>query len=226
VNLTRREVSQQVVNLINKGLSFIPNTGEIEKQVSSSLPTDVAHFQNKIRWKLHHYEKASAGEAKEKDPAVEARLATWPSPWQPSGREAPHQREGPVKLLCKAASRLLSTKRLSVPTKTPNTSKETLKKLIDLASSPEVIFVEVDKGSGAVLMERGELERKMDEEILADGESYEELDHDPTDELLSLYMVGYISAPEGKILGIVFGRAEVPKSGPPSVGGSAVRDFW
>jgi hypothetical protein len=183
VNLTERDVPEDVKNLINKGLSFIPNTGEVEKEVKSSVPTDVARFGNNIRWKQYHYEKDENGETRTKDPAVEARLKTWPTPWQPSGREAPRQREGPIKILCEAAERLLSLKKLAVPTPTANTSKETLEKLLNLASDPEIVFVEADKGSGAVLMKREELERKIEEEILSDRDSYEELTKDPTKDL-------------------------------------------
>ncbi len=42
---------------------------------------------------------------------------------------------------------------------------------------------------------------------------------------LSLYMVGFIFEPEGKVLGIVLGRAGLPKGGRPSIGGSATWEY-
>jgi hypothetical protein len=172
VNMTDLEVSEEAKKILNKGLTFVSSVSS-----KSGLEVDVHAFANRIKWNA--YWKTNVPKSVPLE--IQQRLETWRVKKTPSGASAPapDPRSAYTQLLS-AVEEILKVENMQfLCQKKPNVAREVLKELEDLATDEEVTFLEADKGSGTILMDRSVYNEKMYSNVLRDDSTYEEVTDNP-----------------------------------------------
>ncbi len=177
VNLSGHVLSDEAVDLLNRGLSFVPT-----KSRPDDFEVDIGDFLNKLGW-LQYWEE---NEKKSKlPPEVEERLLKWKTKFERTKRSAPMPNPATaVGVLYKQAEELLKYENVLVPNPPKlNCPSKALREVEALASDENFVFLEADKGAGLILMKREEYREKIYRDVLNDRVTYEELKSDPSEQL-------------------------------------------
>ncbi len=182
VNHSTTVVSEEATELLNRGLSFVPSASS-----QDNFEVDVERFLNNLLWKDYWLNRKPR---KVLDPLVEERLKTWPVQKEKSGAKAPMPAPGSTYLsLATSAEKFLKYNNLRRwPRPTPNVKTAALQEIKRLARSEKTIFVEADKGSGLILMDRAAYVEKMYRDVLEDGETYEEVTEETANEVETKFL--------------------------------------
>ncbi len=180
INLSTYSPTEDSIALLNKGLTFVPSYSN-----QTGFQVEAAQSANKIAWNGYWQDH----EPKKLPDSTVARLETWPIQKDPSGASAPQPKAGSGHAsLCSATERLLQVKNVVVnPRPEKNFKQEALEEITALATSEDHVFVEADKGSGLILLNRTDYSDKMNQDILNDRSTYEPLEENPLEDVILGY---------------------------------------
>ena len=162
VNLSKKELSEDDVSLLSKGLKFCPTPKEIDK---AELRADLEEFKRRIRLKWHFKDNNK----------TEKQLFRNRSNWQPPKNN----------LLLENYLSLVENEVMSVSPEGKNFSNlshSELSSLDKLKCDKDIIIKEADKGSAVVVWDRGDYIMEANRQ-LDDRQVYEEVEVDPSVEL-------------------------------------------
>eukprot|EP00795_Rhopilema_esculentum_P014500 gene14500-biopygen4278 len=162
VNLSKKELSEDDVSLLSKGLKFCPTPKEIDK---AELRADLEEFKRRMRLKWHFKDNNK----------TEKQLFKNRSNWQPPKNN----------LVLENYLSLVENEVLSVSPEGKNFSNlspSELSSLDKLKCDKDIIIKEADKGSAVVVWDRGDYIMEANRQ-LDDRQVYEEVEVDPSVEL-------------------------------------------
>jgi Reverse transcriptase (RNA-dependent DNA polymerase)/GIY-YIG catalytic domain len=165
-NLSTHKLSYAEISVLNKGLSFVPNTQTIN---THTLDNDVNRFERTLQIHYFFAKKDNTYDPSDRRP-FETNSTWWPK-----------KLNGDISAYCqKLKKELFALHRRK--NKRCNLSIKERKALNELRNNTSIVIKKADKNSGIVILDRDDYYKKV-VEMLYDEHVYTKLDHDDTQEV-------------------------------------------
>ena len=164
INLSKRELSENEISLLSKGLKFVPTPTSVNR---AQLKEELESFGRRLRllWHFRNEENSFC-----------------PNPFRKKSTFNPKGKDAAIEIYLSR----LEEEILSIDTKTNynNLTRKERQALKNLRDDTSIVIKEADKGSGVVVWDREDYLKEASSQ-LEDKEVYEEVNHKASDQLIN-----------------------------------------